>query len=53
MVKMYDAKPETVAKQHDLIRLWHVNPAQSKEVNWYRSGTTVRTEKIEKNLITI
>ena len=41
MVKMYDDKPETAAKQHDLIRLCHVNPAQSKEVTWYRSGTTM------------
>ena len=30
MVKMYDDKPETAAKQHDLIRLCQVNPAQSK-----------------------
>ena len=41
MVKMYDAKPEIAAKQHDLIRLCHVNPAQPKVVTWYRSGTTM------------
>ena len=28
MVKMYDAKPEIAAKQRDLTRLCHVNPAK-------------------------
>ena len=42
MVKMYyDDELETAAKQHDLICLWHVNPAQSKEVTWYQRGTTL------------
>ena len=39
--KMYDAEPKIAAKQHDLIRLCHVNPTQSIEVTWYRIGTTM------------
>ena len=41
MVKMYDDKPATAAKQHELSHLCHVNPAQSKEVTWYRNGLTM------------